>query len=308
MEILRTPEERFVDLPGFGFDPHYVEIPDGDGGRLRVHYLDYGPTERADAGRGRTMLLMHGEPSWSYLYRHMVPVLASAGFRCIAPDLVGFGRSDKPAARAEYTYQRHVDWMRSALFDQLDLNQLVLVCQDWGGLIGLRLLAEHSERFEAAVAANTFLPTGERDPGEAFRRWLGYSQRVETFPAGSIVNSGCTTDLDEHVTAAYDAPFPDERYKEGARQFPTLVPIRPDDPASAPNRAAWERLRRFDKPFLCAFGDSDPVTAGNEKALIRDIPGAAGQPHTTISGAGHFIQEDRGVELAEVIVSWAATL
>ncbi|HEY1739568.1 MAG TPA: haloalkane dehalogenase, partial [Acidimicrobiia bacterium] len=238
----------------------------------------------------------------------MIPVLASAGYRCIAPDLVGFGRSDKPAQRTDYTYQRHVDWMRAALFDTLDLTHLVLMCQDWGGLIGLRLLAEHPERFDAAVAANTFLPTGDRDPGEAFKNWRDFSQRVETFPTGFIVNSGCTTDLDEKVVAAYDAPFPDERYKEGARQFPTLVPARPDDPASEANRAAWERLHKFDKPFLCAFGDSDAITAGSEKYLIAEIPGAAGQPHTTIAGGGHFIQEDRGVELAGIIVSRLANI
>ena len=299
MKTLRTPDEQFLDLPGFDFEPHYVEIPDGEDGRLRVHYLDEGP-----AGAPRTMLLMHGEPSWSYLYRHMIPVLSAAGYRCIAPDLVGFGRSDKPAQRTDYTYQRHVDWMRSALFDELDLSGLVLMCQDWGGLIGLRLLAEHGERFDAAVASNTFLPTGDREPGEAFNRWRDFSQKVETFPTGFIVNSGCTTDLDEKIVAAYDAPFPDESYKEGARQFPTLVPARPDDPASDANRAAWERLRTFAKPFLCAFGDSDPITAGSEKHLIAEIPGAAGQPHTTIAGGGHFIQEDRGVELAGVIVSW----
>jgi haloalkane dehalogenase len=308
MKSLRTPDEQFDDLPGFGFDPHYVEVDDGDGGRLRVHYLDEAPTGNAAAGRDRTMLLMHGEPSWCYLYRHMIPVLTAAGYRCVAPDLVGFGRSDKPSVRTDYTYQRHVDWMRAALFDALDLRDLVLMCQDWGGLIGLRLLAEHSDRFAAAVAANTFLPTGDRAPGEAFDRWRNFSQSVKEFPSGFIVNSGCTTELDEHVVAAYDAPFPDESYKEGARQFPTLVPARPDDPASDANRAAWERLHKLETPFLCAFGDSDPITAGSDKYLKTEIPGAAGQPHTTIAGGGHFIQEDRGVELAEVIVSWLAQL
>ncbi len=302
MQVLRTPDECFDNLSGFVFAPHYVEIPDGDGGSLRVHYLDEGPADAA-----HTMLLMHGEPSWCYLYRHMIPVLSAAGYRCIAPDLVGFGRSDKPAVRTDYTYQRHVDWVRGALFDTLDLSHLVLVCQDWGGLIGLRLLAEHPERFDAAVAANTFLPTGDREPGEAFLRWRDFSQNVETFPTGFVINSGCTTDLSADVIAAYDAPYPDETYKEGARQFPTLVPARPDDPASAANRAAWERLNVFAKPFLCAFGDSDPITGGSDRHLIAQIPGAAGQPHTTIVGGGHFIQEDRGVELANVIVAWLAT-
>lgn len=302
MQTLRTPDERFTDLPDFPFAPHYVDIPSGDPAgetaTLRVHHLDEGPAD------GRVVLLMHGEPSWSFLYRSMIPVLVDAGYRCIAPDLVGFGRSDKPATRADYTYQRHVDWMRAALFDALDLRDVVLVCQDWGGLIGLRLLAEHPDRFAGACAANTFLPTGDHDPGEAFKRWREFSQNVETFPVGFIVNSGCTTDLAPDVVAAYDAPFPDETYKEGARQFPVLVPTTPDDPAAAPNRRAWETLRAFDKPFLCAFGDSDPITAGNDRVLLRDIPGTKGQPHTTIEGGGHFLQEDRGPRLATVVADW----
>jgi haloalkane dehalogenase len=302
MRTLRTPDDCFDELPGYTFAPHYAEIPSGDESgetaALRVHFVDEGPSG------GRPILLLHGEPSWSFLYRHMIPVLVGAGYRCVAPDLVGFGRSDKPAARTDYTYQRHVDWMRAAVFDALDLREAVLVGQDWGGLIGLRLLAEHSDRFAAACAANTFLPTGDRDPGEAFRRWRDFSQRVETFPVGFIVNTGCTTDLADDVVAAYDAPFPDETYKEGARQFPLLVPAAPDDPASEPNRRAWESLRRFDRPFLCAFSDSDPITAGADRTLRDEIPGAAGQPHTTIVGGGHFLQEDRGVELATVTVDW----
>lgn len=300
MQILRTPDERFVGLPGFDFDPHYVIIPDGEDGELRIHYLDEGPAD------GQIILCLHGEPSWCYLYRHMIPVLTAAGHRVIAPDLVGFGRSDKPADRNDYTYARHVEWMRAALFDQLDLGDITLMCQDWGGLIGLRLVGEHPDRFARVVAANTFLPTGDRDPGEAFRNWRDFSQRVETFPTGFIVNSGCTTDLAPEVIAAYDAPFPDETFKEGARQFPTLVPASPDDPAAPANRAAWEVLSRFDRPFLCAFGDSDPITAGADRVLREQIPGAAGQPHVTIEGGGHFIQEDRGPELARVIVEFMA--
>lgn len=298
MHSLRTPDDRFVGLPGFDFAPHYVTIPDGDGSELRVHYLDEGPAD------GPVVLCLHGEPSWCYLYRHMIPPLVAAGLRVIAPDLVGFGRSDKPAQRSDHTYARHVEWMRAALFDALDLRGLTLVCQDWGGLIGLRLVAADPDRFERVVAANTFLPTGDRDPGEAFRNWRDFSQRVETFPVGFIVNSGCTTDLSPEVVAAYDAPFPDETYKEGARQFPALVPATPDDPASSDNRAAWEVLRRFDRPFLCAFGDSDPITAGADRVLRAEIPGAAGQPHVTIEGGGHFIQEDRGAELAAVVVDF----
>jgi haloalkane dehalogenase len=297
MEALRTPDERFTDLPGYPFAPHYVHVPDGDGDTLRVHYVDEGD----DAAE--PVLLLHGEPSWSFLYRRMIPVLAEAGLRVIAPDLVGFGRSDKPAKRTDYTYQRHVDWMR-AVVERLDLSRVTLFGQDWGGLIGLRLVAEHEDRFARVVAANTFLPTGDRNPGDAFFAWQKFSQETETFPVGRIVNGGCTTDLPPEVVAAYDAPFPDETFKEGARQFPVLVPTRPDDPASDANRRAWEVLHRWQKPFLTAFSDSDPITAGGDRVLQTDIPGAAGQPHTTIRGGGHFLQEDRGEEVARVVVEF----
>jgi haloalkane dehalogenase len=220
---------------------------------------------------------------------------------------VGFGRSDKPTPRTEYTYQRHVDWMREALFDRLDLDGLTFVGQDWGGLIGLRLVAEHPERFRRAIAANTFLPTGDRDPGEAFRAWRDYSQTVEDFHLGGIVKGGCQTELAADVIAAYDAPFPDDTFKEGARQFPLLVPASPDDPAAEPNRKAWESLQAFDKPFLCAFSDRDPITSGADRVLKQLIPGAKGQPHTTIEGGGHFLQEDCGVRLAEVVRDFMAT-
>jgi haloalkane dehalogenase len=298
MDVLRTPDDRFAALPGFPFAPHYVEIDDGEGGRLRVHHLDEGPRG------GHVVLLMHGEPSWCFLYRKMIPVLAAAGLRCIAPDLVGFGRSDKPVERDAYTFARHVEWMRAALFDALDLRDIVLVCQDWGGLIGLRLVGEHPDRFARVVTANTFLPTGDTPPTEAFLGWQRFSQETPTFPVGFIVNGGCTSDLAPDVIAAYDAPFPDETYKAGARQFPMLVPTTPDDPAAAANRRAWEALRAWTKPFLTAFSDSDPITRGGDRAFQRDVPGAKDQPHTTIEGAGHFLQEDRGEELARVVASW----
>jgi len=292
VDALRTPDGRFGGLPGYDFAPHYVEV---DG--LRVHYVD--------EGSGDVVLLLHGEPSWCYLYRKMIPVLTDAGHRVIAPDLIGFGRSDKPGRRDDYTYARHVEWMRAALFDELKLTGITVVGQDWGGLIGLRLVAEHPERFDRVVAANTGLPTGERPLGEAFERWRDFSQRVEELPVGFIVNTGTTTDLTEDVIAAYDAPFPDETYKEGARQFPTLVPNSPDDPASGDNLAAWTSLERFEKPFLCAFSDSDPITRGADEPFRSLVPGAADQPHTTIEGAGHFLQEDRGEELARVVADFA---
>jgi len=297
MQALRTPEDRFENLPGYPFESRYVEVPSGDGGRLRVHYVDEGP-RGADV-----VLLLHGEPSWSYLYRKMIPVITRAGLRAVAPDLVGFGRSDKPVRREDYTYARHVAWMR-AFIESLDLRGMTLVCQDWGGLIGLRLAAEQSERFARVVAANTFLPTGDQAPPEAFFKWRDFSQRVEVFPTGFILQSATVSELPAEVVAAYDAPYPDESYKAGARQFPTLVPAVPEDPASEANRAAWRVLERWEKPFLCAFSDSDPITAGADKVFRARIPGAAGQMHTTITGAGHFLQEDKGEELARVVVDF----
>jgi haloalkane dehalogenase len=303
MEILRTPDDRFRDLPGFPFAPHYAEVDAGDGSgcSLRVHWVDEGPRDAAP------VLLMHGEPSWAYLYRRMIPVLVDAGHRCIAPDLVGFGRSDKPAATSDYTYARHVDWMAALLFDHLDLRDATLVCQDWGGLVGLRLVASAPDRFARVVVANTGLPTGDRPPTEAFLAWQRFSQETPTFPVGAIVNGGCTTDLSPEVIAAYDAPFPDQTYTAGARIFPSLVPTSPDDPASADNRAAWQVLERWTKPFLCAFSDSDPVTKGGDGVFRRTVPGADHDRHVTIAGGGHFLQEDRGVELAAVVNDFIAT-
>ncbi|VEG53961.1 haloalkane dehalogenase [Mycolicibacterium aurum] len=292
MDVLRTPDERFADLPDFPFEPRYVEVDS-----LRMHYLDEGPAD------GPVVLLLHGEPSWSYLYRWMIPVLVDAGLRAVAIDLVGFGRSDKPTRREDYTYQSHIDWTWAAI-EAIGLTDITLVCQDWGGLIGLRLVGEHPDRFARVVAANTTLPTGDQQPGEAFLAWQRFSQETPDFPVGRIIDGGCVTTLSPEVIAAYDAPFPDESFKAGARQFPTLVPIRPDDPAAPANRAAWEGLRRFDKPFLCAFSDSDPITRGGDAPLRRLIPGAQGQPEITITGGGHFLQEDKGAELAAVVVDF----
>ena len=289
MEILRTPDERFAALPGYPFAPHYVEL---DG--VRMHCVDEGPPD-ADP-----LLLLHGEPSWSYLYRTMIPVLTGAGHRVVAPDLVGFGRSDKPAQREEYTYQRHVDWTLG-LLEALDLQRITLFGQDWGGLIGLRLAVEHEERFARIVAANTFLPTGDQPPGEAFLRWQQFSQTSPAFDVGRLVQTASVTELAADVVAAYDAPFPDDSYKAGARQFPAIVPTAPGDPAAPANRKAWEALRRWEKPFLTAFSDSDPIMHGGERIFQREVPGAQGQPHTIITGAGHFLQEDKGEELAALV-------
>jgi len=300
VKVLRTPDDRFADLPGYEFAPHYVTIPDGEGGELRVHHLDEGP---ADAP---PVLLLHGEPSWSYLYRTMVPVLVDAGHRVVVPDLVGFGRSDKPTEQSDHTYARHVEWMRQALFEQLDLRDITFVGQDWGGLIGLRLVAADPDRYARLVIANTGLPTGEAPMSKAFLEWQAFAAGADHFPVGAIVNGGCTTDLAPEVVAAYDAPFPDDTYKAGARVMPSLVPTSTDDPAHADQVAAWEVLAAFDRPVLCAFSDEDPITGGGDAIFRRTVPGAEGQPHTTIEGGGHFLQEDRGPELARVVAAFVA--
>jgi len=294
---MRTPDEAFAGLPDYGFAPHYVEVPSGAGDTLRMHYVDEGPRD------ARPLLCLHGEPTWSYLYRKMIPHFRAAGFRTIAPDLVGFGRSDKPARRGDYTYARHVAWLR-AFFDALALRDVVLVCQDWGGLLGLRLVADCPERFAAVVAANTFLPTGDEPENVAFARWRAASQRMPLFDAGAIVARTCTPPPAAGVAAAYNAPFPDERYAAGARQFPLLVPTRPDDPEAAANRAAWVALRAFENPFLCAFGDGDPITRGADRYLAAAIPGARGIAHPTIAGASHFLQEDHPDEFAAAILGF----
>jgi len=292
-EVLRTPDERFVDLPGYAFAPHYAHV---DG--LRMHYLDEGP---ADAP---VVVLLHGEPSWSYLYRTMIPVLTAAGHRVVAPDLIGFGRSDKLVRKSDYTYQRQVDWVRALLFEVLALQAIHLFVQDWGGLIGLRLVGEQPDRFARVAAANTGLPIGDPPMPEAFLRWQKASQLMDPFPVGQLIQMATVSELPEPVVAAYEAPFPDERYKAGARIFPALVPTTVDDPAAVANRRAWEGLARFEKPFLTLFSDRDPITAGGERILQANIPGAKGQPHRTIERGGHFLQEDKGEEIAELLVSF----
>ena len=300
MKSLRTPDERFADLPDYPFAPHYVEVADGDadepGGTLRVHYLDEGPRDAAP------ILLMHGEPSWCYLYRKMIPVLVDAGHRVIAPDLVGFGRSDKPSEKSDYTYARHVAWMQALLIDHLDLTNATFFGQDWGGLVGLRVVTANPDRFARIVVGNTGLPTGDGPMSDAFMAWQKFSQETPVFDIGFLLNSATVTELTEGEIAAYNAPFPDDSYKAGARIFPSLVPTRPDDPAAADNRAAWKVLEAWNKPLITCFSDSDPVTAGGERVFQQRVPGAAGQPHVTIERAAHFFQEDGAVQLAQVLI------
>ena len=292
MKFLRTPDDRFNDLDGWAFAPHYLTVLDTDGTELRIHYVDEGPSD------GSVVLLMHGEPTWAYLYRKIISHLVAKGHRVIAPDLVGFGRSDKPTERTDYTYERHVAWMSDWL-QSLDLGGVTMFCQDWGGLIGLRLVAAYPQRFAGVVVANTGLPVGVGWT-EGFKAWLDFSQNVPVLPIGPLINQACKASLTEAEQAAYDAPFPDEGYKAGARQFPTLVPITPEHASVAENKAAWTVLEAFDKPFVTAFSDGDPITHGGEKVFQDRVPGAKGQPHVTLSG-GHFLQEDAHEAIAATI-------
>jgi len=280
MEVYRTPDAAFDELPGFPWEPAYAEVADPDGGTLRVAFVDAGPAD------GPVALLLHGEPSWSFLYRHVARVLSERGIRCVMPDLVGFGRSDKPVHQADYSYARLVEWTRELVFDHLDLREVTLVGQDWGGLIGLRLVAEHPDRFNRVVAANTGLPTGDFDMPEVWWQFRRAVEKTETLDIGRLVAAGCVRPMADDIRAAYDAPFPEERAKAGARAMPTLVPTRPDDPASEANRAAWRVLSASELPFLLAFSDSDPITGAMAPILRKLIPGTRGLDHPIIENAG----------------------
>jgi haloalkane dehalogenase len=301
MESLRTPEERFANLSDFGYLPRYCEVDDQEGGRLRVAWVEDGP---ADAD---PVLLLHGEPSWSYLYRRMIPILVAAGHRVICPDLVGFGRSDKPAAIGDHSYARHVEWMRAVAFDVLDLRRVTLFGQDWGGLIGLRLAAEHPDRFARIVVANTGLPTGDLPMPETWWQFRKAIQGMPEIEIGRFVQAGCARPMTDAVRAGYDAPFPDDSYCAGPRAMPGLVPTTPEDPATAANRAAWETLRTSETPMLVAFSDGDPITGAMGPIFRSQMRGAQGVEHPVIHGAGHFLQEDAGEELAEAIVRFLAS-
>ncbi|MFZ5560723.1 MAG: haloalkane dehalogenase [Pseudomonadota bacterium] len=307
MKTLRTPDARFADLPGYPFEPQYLTLHDNEGGQLRMHYVDAGPRHAP------VVLMLHGEPSWSYLYRKMIPLVAQAGYRVIAPDLIGFGRSDKPAAPGDYSHVRHVQWMTSFL-QQLQLKDMTLVCQDWGGLIGLRLAAEHPDFFAGIVAANTMLPgfpLGHPAVREVFGPlqrlratlgfggWLAFSQLYPAWTAGFVLRLGTKRRLSPEERAAYDAPFPSPEYMAGARVFPRLVA---SDMRN--NKAAWQQLMQWDKPFLCAFSDRDPIMSALAGIFPALIPGALGQPHVTLEGGGHFLQEDCGEAFAGVVLQF----
>jgi haloalkane dehalogenase len=332
MEFTRTADDRFRALSDWPFAPRYMDVPDGEGGSLRIHYVDEGPRD-ADP-----ILCLHGQPTWSYLYRKMIPIFTAAGQRVVAPDLVGFGRSDKPTRTTDYSYARHVAWLR-AFVEALDLRGITLICQDWGGLVGLRVVAELPQRFARVITSNTALPVADGIPAGAapalralyaklpvpqtmvevakgfasagqggappFMYWQKHCAESPVFTPQDVMRAMCPK-LSQAEIAAYAAPFPDDSYQAGARRFPTLVPILPDDPALPDNRRAWEALRRFERPFLTAFTDSDPVTAGQHVRFQQEVPGALGQPHTTIQGAGHFVQEDAGPELARIALDFIA--
>jgi haloalkane dehalogenase len=295
MSVLRTPDSAFENLPDYDFSPNYMEITDAELGALRLHYVDEGPRE------GRPVIMMHGEPSWSFLYRKMIKQTAAAGYRVLAPDLIGFGRSDKPSQLSDYSYTKHVKWI-SEWFENMALKDAVLFCQDWGGLIGLRIAAQYPNAFAAIIAANTFLPTGEGKPSEAFESWKAFSISVPEFPVGGVIKGATVKKLGDGVESAYDAPYPDESYKAGARIFPSLVPVSSDMDGAADNRAAWDVLQAWEKPFLTCFSDQDPVTGGLDKSFHKRIPGCEGQPHTTLEGGGHFLQEDLPDELSDIII------
>jgi len=293
MQSLRTPNARFEAISDYPFAPNYCEV----GADLKMHYVDEGPKD------AKPILLLHGEPSWSYLYRKMIPVLNTGKHRIIAPDLIGFGKSDKPIEKSAYTYQSHIDWLTRFL-EALDLQDITLFCQDWGGLIGLRILTEHPDWFARAVVANTFLPTGQTKAPEVFLQWQNFTQTVPEFPVGKVLDMATISTLSDEVKAAYNAPFPDETYKAGARQFPILVPIEATDPEAQKNIAAWEQLKQWHKPLLTLFSDSDPITKGGEKAFQKLVPGARGQAHQIITQAGHFLQEDKGEEIAQLVLAF----
>ena len=298
METLRTPDARFAGLPDFDHPTQYAAVPDGEGGSLRMAYVEAGPAD------GPVVLCLHGEPSWSYLYRRMIPVLAAGGLRVVAPDLVGFGRSDKPARIEDHSYARQVEWVRCLAFDRLDLRAVTLVGQDWGGLIGFRLAAEHPGRFARLVAANTGLPTGDQPMPEVWWQFRRVVERADALDVARLVQAGCRTELTPEVRAGYEAPFPDRRYQAGPRAMPLLVPTAPDDPASAANRAAWAALTAATTPLLVAFSDGDPITDGMAPVLRTAFAGAKGRDHPVIAGAGHFVQEDAGEELARHVLAF----
>jgi len=283
MKVLRTPDDRFANLPDFNYAPHYTTVRDEDGTEIRIHHIDEGPSD------AEPILLMHGNPTWAFLYRKMIPGLLKSGKRVIAVDLVGCGRSDKPAAKPDYTLARHYDWM-SKWLTAMNLQDITLFCQDWGGTIGLYLVSAHPERFARVIAANTGLPEGQGE-SEFMKMWVGMMRAATTFPF-PMLPQGMVHKLTDAEFAAYMAPFPSDEYMSGIISFPLLIAVQSDNPGVPLNKAAWVSLEKFDKPFLTLFGALDPVAKGADVAMQKRIPGAKGQPHHVFPNAHHFIQED----------------
>lgn len=290
MRILRTDEARFAGLADYPFAPNYLDVGPG----LRMHYIDEGDPDQ------KPVVMLHGEPSWSYLYRNVIPPVRQAGHRVLAPDLIGFGKSDKPANIEDYSYENHLSWLNEWLM-RLDLHHITLVCQNWGSLLGLRLVAEHPERFERIIVGNGMLPTGEDGVPAMFTAWKAFARYSPWFPVSRIIQLGTARTLSRAELAAYEAPFPSTLYKAGARAFPRLVPVSAEDPSSLANRAAWEVLKKWRKPFITCFSSGDPINQGGDRYLQRHIPGAHGQPHITLRG-GHFLQEDSPEDFARIII------
>lgn len=291
MDFLRTPSSQFENIEDYPFTENYFVFDNTNG--MRMHYVDeIADSIEIECSRP-TILMMHGEPSWSYLYRKMIVTAVESGYRVIAPDLIGFGKSDKPTSQDAYTYANHLHWLRAWL-DSLQLTSIHLICQDWGGLLGLRLVTQNPSLFASVTCANTFLPTGDEKANKAFDDWQHFSQTVPEFPVGGIIQQATQTELEQNTVSAYDAPYPTEKYKAGARKFPLLVPTTSDNPESENNRQAWEILSGYDRPFLTLFSDADPVTAGAEKVFQKRIPGCANLNHKILKGGGHFLQEDVG--------------
>lgn len=293
VEVLKNYPSDFEGLKEWGYKEHFYTLKT-EYGDMNIHYVDEGSSSE------NTVLLLHGEPDWGYIYRKFIDPLVAAGVRVVVPDLPGFGKSDKLSERSSYTYEKYVNWMQTWMKD-LELDNITLFGQDWGGLIGLRLVTENEEMFKNVVISNTALPTGDISAGKSFEDWKNYAQTVENFHAGGIIKGGTVKGLDQYVIDAYNAPFPDDSYKEAARQFPMLVPVTPDNPSSQKNREAWEVLKNWNKPFLCVFSEQDQIFNGVDKAFTKLIPGCQNQPHKTIQG-GHFIQEDNPEECIEAIL------